>query len=143
MKNKTDRLVSEFCSKSNLSDFEKEIANLIAKIKADDADVSCCDTCEASVIEQSMDRKNMIRISFKYKKDNPIHYLWDLIHEYGHHLSGQTENRTIDINREIEAWDNGMKYLKGVPSLLKHASDYENYREKCLDSYRKNTKPSA
>ena len=143
MVSKIDRLVKEFCAKSNLFDFAKEITDLIVKIQSDNADVSCCDTCETSVIEQNTDRKNMIRISFKYGKDNSIHYLWDLLHEYGHHLSGQPKNRNIDINREIEAWNNGMNYLKRIPSLLKHLADYENYRDKCLDSYKKHIKPSA
>jgi hypothetical protein len=134
------QLIKAFCAKGKLNDYKEEVEHLIVKILDSNCLISDCDTCETSLIEQSKETnvKNHIRISFKYEKEKPIHIIWDILHEYGHHLSGHPDELEKSIEREKEAWDLGQKIIATYPKLIIEQKDYENYRDKCLKTYSKN-----
>lgn len=142
MPDRLNRLKREICQKGNLSQYEGTIEKIIQSIHNSECLISCCDTCENSSIEQAVDGsfKNHIRIGFKRAKEKPVHYIWDILHEFGHHLSGLPNGEEKSVNRESLAWELGLEQLKKYPELIEHINDFENYKENCLNTYKnKNT----
>jgi len=139
MNDKFERLKREICHKGNLLEYEGTIEKILQSIHFSDCSISCCDTCENSSIEQAIDGsfKTHIRIGFKRAKEKPIHYIWDILHEFGHHLSGLPKGKERSVDRETLAWELGLEQLKKYPELIEQVSDYENYKENCLRTYRK------
>lgn len=138
MNNKIEKIKLEICQKGNLNEFESIIEIIINVIIDSGCKISCCDTCETSRIEQSIDDTeiNHIRISFKDKTEKPIHFIWDILHEYGHHLSGKPNGKEKSYSRESLAWDLGYATLIKIPELKDYCDDYKNYKEKCLTTYK-------
>lgn len=139
MTDKLDRLKREICYKGNLSQYEDTIEKILQSIHNSECSISCCDTCENSSIEQAIDGsfKTHIRIGFKRAKEKPIHYIWDILHEFGHHLSGLPNGKERSVGRETLAWELGFEQLKKYPELIEQVKDFENYKENCLRTYRK------
>ena len=137
MNDRLERLKREFCHKGNLSQFENVVGEILVSIFESDCSISCCDTCETSSIEQATDGtfKTRIRIGFSRPKDKSIHYIWDILHEFGHHLSGLPNGTERSIERESQAWDLGFEQLRKYPELIEHEDDYKKYRELCLKTY--------
>lgn len=137
MIDKKSLLKKEFYTKGNLIDYKDVIEILIDKILDSNCLISACDTCETSGITETKDitKKNHIRISFKYKREKPLHLIWDILHEFGHHLSGHPNGLEKSLERERLAWDYGKKILSGYPTLKENEQDYEEYRDNCLKSY--------
>lgn len=138
MENKIERLKREISKRGNLIKFESVIEKLINEIIDSGCKISCCDICDTSKIEQSIDGtiKNHIRISFKDKKEKPIHLIWDILHEFGHHLSGKPNGKEKSYSRESLAWDYGFDTLIKISELKDYQDDFENYKEKCLLTYK-------
>ena len=130
-------LKREICHKGNLSQFENTVGKILVSIFESDCSISCCDTCGTSSIEQATDGtfKTQIRIGFKRQKEKPIHYLWDILHEFGHHLSGLPNDTERSIERESEAWDLGLEQLRKYPELFDYEDNYKKYSEICLKTY--------
>lgn len=105
MSDKSLRLIKEISHKGNLGEFEPTLERIIQMIHASDCSLSCCYICENSRIEQAIDNsfKSHIRISFKRVKDKPIHIIWDIFHEFGHHLSGKPNGMERTVERESQA----------------------------------------
>ncbi len=137
MLNKVQRLKAELITKGQLYGFEEIIEKLIRTISDANCDISCCDICTNSSIEQSTDDSNKphIRIGFKTSRKKPIHVIWDILHEFGHFLSGKANGKESKLFREIAAWDLGMKHLQCYPKLIIYLDDYKDYRDNCLRSY--------
>ncbi len=137
MTEKLGMLKREICHKGNLSQFENTVGEILVSIFESYCSISCCDTCETSSIEQATDGtfKTRIRIGFKRQKEKPIHYIWDILHEFGHHLSGLPNGTEKSIKRESEAWNIGLEQLRKYPELFEHEDDYKKYREICLKTY--------
>ncbi len=68
--------------------------------------------------------------------------IWSLLHEFGHILDGYTGDPKTkppdeQMNREKQAWENAKKELTKYPRLQEKEKEFENYREYCLDTYRR------
>lgn len=137
MNDKINRLKREICHKGDLAQYENTIEEILHSIYDAECSISCCDSCENSSIEQAMDCsfKTHIRIGFKGAKEKPIHYLWDILHEFGHHLSGLPNGKEKSVERENQAWEFGLQQLNKYPELFEQMKDFEKYREICLKTY--------
>ena len=131
------QLKNKFCKEGKLLDYKEEIEQLIDRIVNSNCIISDCDTCEHSSISQPNDlkEKNHIRISFKYPQIRPIRLIWDVLHEFGHHLSGHPNGQEMSVPRERQAWDIGQGILNEHPRLKQEEKDYEEYRDICLEDY--------
>lgn len=127
----------EICKKGKLSEFENVLEGLIDSILESDCLISCCDICETSSIEQFKNGnfKSMIKIGFKNSRDKPVHIIWEILHEFGHHLSGLPNGKEKSYERELQAWDFGLLELKKYAELLVLEDDYMEYKKSCLSSY--------
>jgi len=136
-RNNIQRLKREIILKGKLNGFEETLEKLLQTIFDAGCDISCCDICENSSIEQSIDDflKPHIRIGFKTARENSIHIIWDILHEFGHHLSGKADGEEKTLERERVAWDLGLKQLFCFPELTGYVDNYKNYRDKCLKTY--------
>ena len=135
MIDKIEKLNHEICSKGNLSQYENTVGKILSAIYDAKCTISCCDICEKSRIEHSMS-KTHIRIGFKKAKEKPIHYIWDILHEFGHYLSGLPNRHERTFDRELQAWELGLEQLKKYPELFAQVEDFEKYRENCLATYK-------
>lgn len=144
MLDKRKMLIDEICKKGRLEEYRKTIGQILLQIENENCRISCCDVCETSSIEQSMNgsEKPHIRIGFKIPKENPKHIIWDILHEFGHHLSGLPNGNEKTVNRELLAWNIGLEQLKLCPELVKYVDDYKVYQRYCLKTY-KNKATSA
>lgn len=129
MTNKLVVLKQEIYHKGNLSQYEDTIGKVLQSIHDSECSISCCDICENSNIEQAIDGslKPHIRIGFKGTREKPIHYIWDILHEVGHHLSGLPDGKEKSLEREKLAWEFGLEQLKKYPDLSEQLQDLENY----------------
>ena len=129
--------VNEFCEKGRLENYRDILIDIFQKI-----DKQNCKISARYDIEQSSYSNCQIRISLKNNKQEPIHILWIIFHEFGHHCSG-TMNLTDRNNvskrklREQLAWDFARKMIMDYPTLINQISNFEAYQKKCLASYGK------
>ena len=138
MSEKNLRLINEISNKGNLGEFENTLERIIQMIHDSECSIFCCDTCENSSIVQAINGsfKSHIKIGFKKVKEKPIHIIWDIFHEFGHHLSGKPNGKERTVERESQAWDLGFEQLKQFPELLEHLEDFKDYSENCLRTYK-------
>jgi hypothetical protein len=135
---KKTQLVKEICAKGGLLGFEALVDKLISRIHEADCKISCCDTCFDTKINQDLkgEQKSHIQLGFKTIRERPIHLIWDIFHEFGHHLSGLPqpgEERTVE--RETQAWNLGLNVLHEYPDLLSEEADYLAYAKSKLQTY--------
>ncbi|MBA3285421.1 MAG: hypothetical protein ACR2GN_03935 [Bacteroidia bacterium] len=137
MNNKIQQLRDEIVSNCNLNEFADTLYKILNLIYASDCLISCCDIYHVSSIEQSIDnsKKSHIRISLKHEKS--IHIIWDILHEFGHHLSGNPNGNEKTLERENKAWDIAHDYLKSFSDLVKYKTDFHEYRTKNIETYLK------
>lgn len=70
-----------------------------------------------------------------------LHLLWDLFHEFGHHLDENKLTEADKFNsekrliREKTAWQYADEIFLRYPELEKYESNYLEYRSSCLSSY--------
>lgn len=135
---KNERLKREICQKANLKEYESTVERIIQSIHDAGCSVSCCDVCVNSKIEQTIDGsfKAHLRIGFKNIKEEPIHYIWDILHEFGHYLSGIPNGKEGTVERENQAWDLAFTQLKKYPELFEQVNDFNKYKENCLMTYK-------
>jgi hypothetical protein len=137
LNDKIQRLKREIVQNGNLIEFETAIGDIIQNIIESNCDISCDYTCENSRISQSIDNsfKSHIWLGFKNIKEKPNQIIWDILHEYGHHLSGKADGKEKTRERERVAWDLGLKQLSCFPELTGYVDNYKSYRDKCLKTY--------
>jgi hypothetical protein len=83
--------------------------------------------------------KSLIRINIKDNPGRQIRYIWNLLHEYGHYLSGDRlmgYTELDELAREEEAWENALKEIQKYPILLNEINDFNYHKEFCLKNYR-------
>jgi len=126
------RKKKEICQKGKLAGYESIISILIDQIDASDCKISCCDTCETSSIVQYWDssERDHIKIGFLYPRERPIHYIWEILHEFGHHLSGKpVKGEEKTVAREELAWEHALIELKKHDGLVEELNDFMSYKE--------------
>lgn len=136
---KIKQLKAEILHKGKLYGFEQTVDKMVERIASSErCMLSCSDVDENSKVMFTGDNC-WIQIGFKNRGADNLEVLWDVLHEYGHYLSGKPpiENGP-GLSREIEAWEYALMEIKlQYEDLLALLPSFERYREKCLDSYRR------
>lgn len=138
MHDRKEILRKEICDKANLWEFSKTIEKLIERIQKSGCEIFCSDIHEFSSLTQDLegDNKSYIRLGLKNRKKYPIHVIWDILHEFGHHLSGKPNGNEKSVKREEKAWELGLEQLKQLPELTGHLDNYKLYQKNCLKTYK-------
>ncbi len=141
MKN-IEKKLDEFCSVGKLQGYREVLQLIFAKIDDANCNISTREDGGPSVHEFANDKGNChIRIPLKKYTKNPVAAIWVILHEFGHHLSGSIDKKDLTkavvIQREIEAWNLARKELASFPILAKNISEFDEFAQKCLDSYLK------
>jgi hypothetical protein len=137
---KQDLKKKEFLTKTGLAEYSNTLFLIIDRILEDGCEISCDDRAKCSRCSQRTDDLNIadhIYIGFGRPREKPLHFAWEMLHEFGHHLSGKprpVEDGTLA--REELAWDYAEKELTRYPDLAAQIDDFITYRKFCLDSYR-------
>ncbi len=138
MKSKEEK-IKEFFSvaKINGSGYESVIIKIIDRIYDKDFSLAL----DYNINESRIDwKEEKIWIRIKSQKTS-MQYIWDLLHEFGHLISGErpTDYTELDeLQREEEAWNNAFKEIeKHYPNLLNDIDNFNNYKEFCLETYRR------
>ncbi len=137
MIDKIKMLKEEFLNRGNLYDFEATVDKLISRVTSPPGcNLSCSYIDENSNIK-FLDSGPWIQIGFKNRNGEKIEIIWDILHEYGHYLSGKPPlNNGPDPAREIDAWENALIEIKNYyTELIPFLEDFEKYKAKCLMSY--------
>ena len=138
MTTKNEYFLKEIQEKGGLTDYKTIVINLIQELENHNCKISCrYDICSSSYEHNYENNTKRIMISLKCKK-KPIHIIWDILHEIGHlcfELKGKSDN---SLNKEIQAWKYAEKKLSKFPELSKEIDDFEEYRNKCLSTYKSN-----
>jgi hypothetical protein len=124
------RLVDEICDIGKLKEFRSPLTDLITRIYAEGLKVSTRYDIGQSSIFRGHIRVTLVGVI------EPLDIIWEMMHEYGHFLSGERKPEDSDIQREEMAWSYADKLISSFPELLKHRDAYTICRERCLKSYR-------
>jgi hypothetical protein len=139
---KKRQLKDELIDKGKLTLFENTISAIVDKIYATpNCVLSCVDLDDVSLNEQSEEdgsHRSHIRIGLKDRKGDPITVIWDILHEYGHHLTGMPKQGDLKLKREELAWEKAYEEFQNYPELQSHKESLNDYRELCLNNYRAN-----
>jgi len=129
------RLLEEFCREGNLHNYRFSLVKIFAAIDLNPCKISCQYISPASSIT-FLPEGPIIRVAIKGRK-NPLHIIWDLLHEYGHFVIGP--NETNDKNKmavnEYHAWKFVSKMMARLPELDRYKIEYEQYKQECLSTY--------
>lgn len=131
-----DRLIDELCHNGDLEDYRETIRDILSVITATGIKVSTRYDVSFSNIESPTDNITRIRVSLKNVKA-PLNIIWQLLHEFGHFLSGKAKPGDTLLFREELAWQFADKLLGDFPALTAHKKEYEKHKLECLNSYRK------
>jgi hypothetical protein len=134
--NKSTQLAKEISKKIGTKDYQDIILRILNNIKKGNKfDISSCYCCPETMIETDKTGENKPHIRLKLNKDikKPEHIIWEILHEYGHCLSGIPE--IPSINREIEAWDKAYLKLLKYPKLKIMEQSFFDYQKNCLETY--------
>jgi hypothetical protein len=138
------RRTEEICVNGNVLDYQAEITLIVQAIIGEGCEICCNYVNDCSRLEQTLDdtRPNRIWISVRKVRATPIHIVWDIMHEFGHHRSGRPEREEVEdpvrrLRREEIAWDKALKQLEDFPTLKLGMADFLDYKDFCLFQYRK------
>jgi hypothetical protein len=136
-----DRVVRLICSYGDLACYKSIISNLVDKTDELNCTISCrCDGIRSSIEQSIYDHvESRIRIDLMNKNQEPLHIIWDILHELGHLISGK-KNDTVrySIERERIAWEIAYREMMQYEALSIYSDDFIRYKDKCLKSYRAN-----
>jgi len=131
-----DRVLNEICSKGNLGGYRETLKIILEGILNANCCLSISDISNRSSIEQLKNKSSHIRIGLKNKRSNNLSVIWDILHEYGHHLSGFPTYKQPKINREKKAWNYAEIELKKHTKLIEKFGDFKEYKKCCLKTYK-------
>lgn len=131
--------LNEFCEQGNLELYRDIIENVFLKIKEADCNISAIYNSDRSVHISGVNFC-LIQISLSRKYQRPIHILWTILHEFGHHLSTPINshnqgNIKLVIESEKKAWEHAYDNIQKYPELLIEITDFNDFKEKELESY--------
>lgn len=136
-----NRKVNEFCRLGNLEAFREIITAIFVEIANNNCRISA--RTDSGPACHNFQKENCsIKIPILRYTENPIDAIWVILHEFGHHLSGdipmvELNNPAVRLNREIEAWDFARIHVLKFPVLADRIDEFDTYAERCLDSYRR------
>jgi hypothetical protein len=131
-------LSNEICQKIKTNEFEYEIKSIIISIFSNNIKISPCDIYPESLteIDKTGEKNPRIRLKLNKTIHRPEHIIWDMLHEFGHGLSGITDETSII--REIEAWNRAYVELVKYPKLKLIEQSFFKYQRDCLETYFRN-----
>ena len=131
---KAKTLANEIISVGRLEQFESSITAIVVRVlTTPNCRMSCDYRADRSVCEQSS-FKSHIRLGVK-NVIHPLHLVWCILHEFGHHLSGMKAPNDDPFDREIKAWDFAALELLQYPELHIHWDNFDSYRYSCLKNH--------
>jgi hypothetical protein len=134
--NKSAQLAKEISAKIGTKEYHGIILKLIRRIrKGGEFEISSCYSCPASMIVTDPKGETNTHIRLKLNKDivKSENIIWDILHEYGHCLSGIP--KIPSIIREIEAWHKAYIILLKYPELQIMEKSFFDYQKSCLETY--------
>jgi len=144
-----NRKAEEICVKGNAPQYLGEVTKLVQAIIDDKCEIACDYSSDRSRCQQSFDDEtpSKIWISVRKVRAKPIHLVWDIMHEFGHHQSGKPERGEVEdpvrrLIREELAWDKAEALLQDYSTLKMELADFLSYRDFCLIEYRESTSKS-
>jgi hypothetical protein len=141
MKDPHDMKKREFLAKTKLVGYDDTPFAIIDRILDHGCGISCDDTGLCSRCAQRIDDPTVpdhIYIAFGRTREKPLYFVWEILHEFGHHLSGKpSPGEDGTVAREELAWDHAAKEIERYPPLGNQIDDFLAYREYCLVNYRK------
>ncbi|MEO8402992.1 MAG: hypothetical protein ABI480_00295 [Chitinophagaceae bacterium] len=140
LNSKEMQTLDEFCENGKLNDYRSLLTQIFERIIMGKCKIAAQYNCNKSL--HSFDLNScIIRISLSKTYNNPIEIIWTLFHEFGHHKSGKIDKKLLDpvttLRREQEAWDLARQEILIYPELLATLSEFEKYKQKCLEGYEK------
>ena len=134
---KKELLKKELVTNGYLQGFENTVSAIVERISETSKCILACDyRSNKSVNAQSVEDGSRIRIGLKDRREHPITVIWDILHEFGHHLSGMPGETDTKLKRETQAWDKALEELKNYPQLINYKDNFNLYRERCLLTYK-------
>jgi hypothetical protein len=135
MTRKEEQKINEFCSNGNLEQYRRILGDIFKEIENGNCRISARYDMDCSSYDNGL-----IRISLCRTYQSPIHIIWTIFHEFGHHMDGPMETKDRNdldkrISREISAWKFARTEILKYPDLAKQITDFDNYQKKCLESY--------
>lgn len=135
--NKTNQLVREIYSLTGSNNLSDIFCSVISAITDKNVSISISQLYERSSIQYNNTGKYSAIIRIKVEKNSQEkQVLWNILHEYGHFLSGPTNNP--NITREIEAWNKAYCVLTNYGELISLEQSFFEYQVSCLRTYFKN-----
>lgn len=133
---KLQRTTQEFIKEGKLHEYSDEVTAIIKKIDVEGCGISCHYRADEASSHSFGPGNTYIRIAM-VGKNHPLHIIWDILHEYGHFLSGLPDTNGPNLKRELLAWDFACKELELYPRLKSFTANFDAYKEYCLVGYRK------
>lgn len=133
------QLTREICHITNSNELFEIIKKVTTDILENGVGISISNYLPTSSIEFSGSNDSNAKIRLNIKKNTEtILVIWDILHEYGHFLSGKPEIK--DISREVEAWNRAYMILLNYQELVQSEQSFFKYQTLCLETYYKNNK---
>ena len=137
------RRAEEICVNGNATEYVHEVTRLVEMIVQNKCNIACDYVNDYSRHLDSFEDGKSCRIWISVHKvrAKPIHIVWDIMHEFGHHLSGAPEKGEVEdtkrrLKREELAWNIAEMQLEGFPTLKLDLADFLEYKDYCLRGYR-------
>lgn len=135
-----NKKLDEFAQISKHKNFLTIILQIFKEIEFEGCNISARYDTGPSIHEFSEKGRNcLIRIPIKEFVNRPSEAIWTILHEFGHHMSGNISKNKLNeetiLMREKEAWDFARKYILNIQELHDNIEQFEIYAEKCLKSY--------
>ncbi len=134
---KRTRCLNEFCHNGNLENFRDLLSLIFDQIRLAGCCISARYEKDQSSHEFELDGCRM-RICLNPIYEEPIHLIWTILHEFGHHLSGRPE-KTNDFEfkkrREKLAWEIARQQALKYQVLANEIENFDFYSKICLKSY--------
>ena len=131
---KAIQLTREICYRTKSDNLFDIIHTIVSDICQHRVGIVITDYYETTSIEFSKSEFYDAIIRLKIKDDETTEQvLWNILHEYGHFLSGKPDK--ISITREIEAWNKAYLVLLKYPQLVSLEQSFFGHQEICLGTY--------
>jgi hypothetical protein len=117
--------------------YEDVVRSIVTKVYENGC---CINTWNKKISLHNWEPESSCIIWLGIDKVDTKHMMWDLLHEFGHHLDGRKsadykDNDFIEQMREINAWKNADQEFSLYSILQKDYENYLDYKTKCLKTY--------
>lgn len=118
------------------SGFEKSIQKIIYKIYSHENLTFTNDKSGKRPSNYNPKSKNIL-INIKEHQNEPIKYIWNILHEYGHYRKKDNFTRN-QLDKEVIAWNYAHQEIESFyPKLYEMKDDFYNHQNNCLNTYKR------